>query len=251
MSAPAIGCIIYRIANLLDSKCYVGQTRMGLSKRIACHKCDSKKHQNMVIYRAVRKYGWENFRIEVLESCIGIGDLDQREIFWIAQMGSMVPNGYNVDKGGNSQGKFTEETRRKMALAKLGKKRGPMSDETKRKIGDANRGRFVPESARKARSEWAKKNSHFLKLTPEQQSELGRRGIGVPRPPMSAALRLKMSKRHTGSGNPFFGKKHPPEVMARIKANTKPRIMTPEYRKKLSDAIKRGWKIRKEKHASS
>lgn len=34
---------------------------------------------------------------------------------------------------------FTEEHRRKLAMAKLGKKRGPHSEEHKRKIGDANK----------------------------------------------------------------------------------------------------------------
>lgn len=48
------------------------------------------------------KYGYENFYYEILES--QIENFDEREQYWIKQYNSLVPNGYNVSPGGNSNG---------------------------------------------------------------------------------------------------------------------------------------------------
>lgn len=48
------------------------------------------------------KYGYENFYYEILES--QIENYDEREQYWIKQYNSLVPNGYNVSPGGNSNG---------------------------------------------------------------------------------------------------------------------------------------------------
>lgn len=49
---------------------------------------------------AMRKYGLEAFRFEVLEYC-GIDELDEREIYWIHEYGSNRQGvGYNLTMGG-------------------------------------------------------------------------------------------------------------------------------------------------------
>lgn len=53
----------------------------------------------MVIYRAIRKYGLENFTFEVLEECPS-ELLNEREIYWINYFDSYY-NGYNCTLGGN------------------------------------------------------------------------------------------------------------------------------------------------------
>lgn len=51
---------IYRITNLINDKCYVGQSKHGAFKRFQQHcKADT------LIGKAIRKYGHENFLIEV------------------------------------------------------------------------------------------------------------------------------------------------------------------------------------------
>jgi group I intron endonuclease len=56
---------IYKITNLLNNKFYIGFTNMTLKKRFSNHKSNARKlSNNMIIGRAIRKYGEENFIIE-------------------------------------------------------------------------------------------------------------------------------------------------------------------------------------------
>jgi hypothetical protein len=53
------------------------------------------------LYRAIRKYGIENFKFEILEKCAK-SDLNSREKFFIAQYRADDPKyGYNQDSGGS------------------------------------------------------------------------------------------------------------------------------------------------------
>ena len=49
----------------------------------------------------MRKYGLENFTLSVIEECQE-EDLDKKERYWINQLNSLVPNGYNILEGGQS-----------------------------------------------------------------------------------------------------------------------------------------------------
>jgi len=88
--------VIYKITNLLNGKIYVGQT-INFQHRIHCHKCSNRTG----VDAAIKKYGWENFKIEVIEEC-PIEKLDEREIFWIFELNCKSPNGYNLTNGGDS-----------------------------------------------------------------------------------------------------------------------------------------------------
>lgn len=94
---------IYKITNKINNKCYIGQTRRNdISLRWNEHKRKSKYKDNMVIYKAFRKYGIENFIFEVLEKC-SKEKLNEREIFWINKFNSNDKNyGYNSTIGGNN-----------------------------------------------------------------------------------------------------------------------------------------------------
>jgi len=87
--------VIYLITNLLNGKKYVGKTTQTLKRRINQH-----KHGNIHIDKTIRKYGWENFKVEVLEECYTVEQLNEREIFWISALSCKHPNGYNHTDGG-------------------------------------------------------------------------------------------------------------------------------------------------------
>lgn len=57
----------------------------------------------MVICKAIKKYGVENFKFELLYSGLTIEEAENKEIELIASKNTRVPNGYNVAKGGNHQ----------------------------------------------------------------------------------------------------------------------------------------------------
>lgn len=93
---------IYKIENLINHKVYIGQSKQ-IEKRFEQHKktafLKNDPNYNNLIYKAIRKYGIENFDFEVLEIVPNSKDLNNREVFWISKFDS-YKNGYNMTPGG-------------------------------------------------------------------------------------------------------------------------------------------------------
>ena len=60
---------IYKITNTINQKCYIGQTIKTLEKRFSQHKNNYTKpyFSQLVLYKAFKKYGIENFVFEEVE----------------------------------------------------------------------------------------------------------------------------------------------------------------------------------------
>jgi group I intron endonuclease len=107
-------CEIYKITNLTTGKIYVGQAvshilnhkkyrPYGYEGRFRCHISEafsSKKNQSHFLNNAIRKYGVEDFVVDLIECC-EIEKSDEREIHFIKELNSLYPNGYNLKNGGN------------------------------------------------------------------------------------------------------------------------------------------------------
>ena len=87
--------IVYKITNLLNGKIYVGQTIRTLKERFREH-----KYADSLIGKAIRKYGTENFKSEILSTCNSFEELNECEIFWIYELDCIAPKGYNRLEGG-------------------------------------------------------------------------------------------------------------------------------------------------------
>lgn len=90
---------IYKITNLINSKVYVGQTTKSVERRWKEHCKPSSRCT--VLVNAIKKYGKDNFKIEIIETCVSVEDLNTREIQLISELNCLIPNGYNIVKGGN------------------------------------------------------------------------------------------------------------------------------------------------------
>lgn len=88
---------IYKITNNMNQKIYIGQTN-NVTRRWQNHKCGNDP--DMVIARAIKKYGVQNFSFEILEEGLTKEEANEREKFYIKELKSLVPNGYNVSEGG-------------------------------------------------------------------------------------------------------------------------------------------------------
>ena len=95
-------CGIYKIENLINHNVYIGQS-ININKRWRQHKSaafnPNSKDYNMIIYKAIRKYGLENFSFNILEQCLS-EELNNKEIQWI-QFYNSYQQGYNATPGGN------------------------------------------------------------------------------------------------------------------------------------------------------
>lgn len=99
--------VIYLITNSCNGKQYVGQTRNNPKIRWERHLWGGD-NDDYPLYRAMRKYGKENFSFEILEE-IDNNLLDNRERYWIKKKNTYVPNGYNCTRGGSGNLKYDEE----------------------------------------------------------------------------------------------------------------------------------------------
>ena len=96
---------IYLIKNQINNKVYVGQSR-NIEQRWRTHRNRPFNPHSIdyekPLYRAIRKYGIENFSFQVLEEC-SIEALNEKEVYWISQLNAMNPLfGYNLTEGGTA-----------------------------------------------------------------------------------------------------------------------------------------------------
>lgn len=91
--------------------CYVGQTTRILKKRLIDHYC---KNSCPYLYSAIKKYGKENFSVDILGKYDTLEDLNNAEEYYVDWYNCIAPNGYNLKFGGGSYGKHSQIT-----LAKL------------------------------------------------------------------------------------------------------------------------------------
>jgi group I intron endonuclease len=130
---------IYKITNLINGKCYIGQTN-NPKNRWKTHKYEgirNRKQGNFPIYNAMRKYGIDNFSFEIIDECQTIDEANLSEIWNIRNYLSLInENGYNIEFGGNNK-TVSDETRKKQSESHKGKlpwnKNIPCSEESKEK----------------------------------------------------------------------------------------------------------------------
>lgn len=92
---------IYIIKNKINNKVYVGQTTVSIKLRFQNHLSAARHGKDYIIGKAIRKYGEENFYVELLEECLK-EELNDREIYWISYFNSTNSRfGYNISIGGN------------------------------------------------------------------------------------------------------------------------------------------------------
>ena len=93
---------IYIIKNKINEKVYIGQTLRSVEERFKQHMKPSNHKKHYKLYRAMNKYGNDNFYYEILESNVCEDIIDEREIYWIEKYDS-YKNGYNSTPGGDGR----------------------------------------------------------------------------------------------------------------------------------------------------
>jgi group I intron endonuclease len=123
---------VYLISNLANGKYYVGKTvnpnlhrYLSISKFwAATHEKGKKYFHCMPIIAALRKYGVENFAVDVLTHAVTDEELNMFERLWIVALDCRNPEiGYNLGTGGsgNARRPCSEAAKRKISLANKGK----------------------------------------------------------------------------------------------------------------------------------
>jgi group I intron endonuclease len=120
----------------VNGKSYVGKTTKSIQERFTVHCYNAtKRNDTTYLYKAIRKYGVENFIVELLDSTSD--KMDDVEKYWIKELNTLIPNGYNMTEGGDggdmsmSPNFLPSLKKRPIPLSTYGMKGKQHSDNTK------------------------------------------------------------------------------------------------------------------------
>lgn len=206
-----------------NGKIYVGITRRPLKERWLNGRGYKR---NPYFSRAIEKYGWDNFKHEVLLKGLRKEEAELAERLFIGCWDLMNPeHGYNLDSGGAANKIPSDETRRRMSESHKGLRH---SEETKRKISESQTG----------------KKNHMYGKSGELSPVYGRKH--------SAETRRKISEAQRREKNHMYGKRfqHSKETKEKISQARKGKCKGkdhPNYGKHLSKETRKKISNSKEK----
>lgn len=224
---------IYVVTNGANGKKYVGQTGCGYEKRWKAHRNASRTIDNY-FYRAIRKYGVEQFSIEVVATCETREEANTLEIQWIADLRSLDrEEGYNGMLGGDGSNP-TEITKQKSSETKKLMFQDP---EFKAMMTAASTGKNHTQQGRQNIAK-ALEGNQYRKGIPHSEE--------IKEQIRQSVARAYAEGRHAPSAGLKKGTKlgpMPEEEKIKRSVAQKGRIRTPEH----SAAIAEGWRLRRER----
>lgn len=131
-----VAVIVYKTTNIITNKIYVGKDMRDDPNYIG---------SGFLLKKSIAKYGKDNFVKEVLQRCSDVDVLNEAEKFWIRELNSICPNGYNIAFGGTGGDVFTnhpnkERYRQNLSVACSGALNGMYgrhhTEQTKIKISE-------------------------------------------------------------------------------------------------------------------
>lgn len=141
---------VYAHQNRTNGKLYIGITSLPLRKRFESSGTGYKRH-NVKFWRAIQKYGWNNFDHILIADNLTESEANNMEALLIEKLDT-IKNGYNC-RGGGEAGKLSEETK-----VKIREKRSQqiISRETIAKSAEKNKGKKRTEEFKSASREFKK-----------------------------------------------------------------------------------------------
>ena len=181
---------IYIHENKINGKRYVGQTCQKPKDR-----WDNGHGYKTCTYfnNAILKYGWDNFEHIIFAENLSKTEANKIEKELIEFYDTMNPQkGYNLTKGGEgvSGFKMTDEQKKKIGMAQIGKE---ISEETRQKLREIRKGMKHSEESKEIMRE-KHKRENLSEETLEKMSNSAKERLAIP------------------ENNPFFGKHHTDET---------------------------------------
>jgi len=126
---------LYCHTNLINGKQYIGLTKRNPFIRWGIGGIHYRKQK--YFYKAIEKYGWNNFEHEILYTNLSRECASSLEKKLIKEFNTVKPSGYNLTLGGESSIEFTEEHRKNLSKSHLGYK---IPESTKLKMSISRKG---------------------------------------------------------------------------------------------------------------
>lgn len=195
-----------------SNKVYIGITSLNPNHR--WNEGRGYKTQKL-FYRAIKKYGWNNFEHEIMFSDMSEKEAKLMEQCLIALYDSTNQNkGYNITFGGEGANGYK------------------LTEEVKKKISEAQKGKKVSNETRKKQSESIK---NYIENNPQYVENLKKKMLGRK---LTEKTKKKISEAHKGNKNYWYGKHLPIEMRMKMSETHKGKKMSDEAIKKMSEAQK-------------
>lgn len=139
---------VYCHTNIKNGKRYIGITSQKPEQR---WQKGRKYSNNLHFKRAIDECGWDGFLHEILYDNLSLAQAEQKEIELIKKYKCCDPEyGYNIERGGNSSYKYTDEVKEKISKSLKGK---PKSEIHKKRISESKKGLSCSKETKKKISE--------------------------------------------------------------------------------------------------
>ena len=186
---------VYKISNTINDKVYIGITSYSIEERYNWHVRDCKQGIEKKLYKAMKKHGIENFKIDLLEKADGT-IIDKKEEFYIEKFDSFN-NGYNASPISHGIKHHTEEAKKLMSEKAKGRK--PSKEELERR-SESMKQFWRENSERKEQyAEHARQKFKGKKRTDEFRENARQRMLGTKR---SEETKNKIGKANKGKPQP-------------------------------------------------
>ena len=183
-----------------NKKVYIGITKQPVDRR--WRNGDGYK-ENLLFYRAIQKYGWDNFVHEVLYENISKEEAEAIEINLIRQYKSNIPRyGYNIEHGGNTVGTLAESTKEKIRLANTGKK---ASDIAKKHMSQAHKQRVIAHGMANGMGGEGERNPFYGRHHSESTKKI-------------------LHQKNSGTNSAWYGRLHTDEEKKKISKSLMKRV---------------------------
>lgn len=168
---------IYKITNIINNKIYIGQTVRKISIRFAEH-VKASEIDTLKLHLAIKKYGKENFKCEMIDTALSLDELNEKEAYWVSKYNSDI-DGYNMKPGGEYnpmnvsaiKEKHDQVMRSDAVRAKISKtmreykKLNPVTQETRAKLAKNNLGKiYIHNNLNEEKRIDKNELNHYLQL---------------------------------------------------------------------------------------
>ncbi|MBQ4122873.1 GIY-YIG nuclease family protein [bacterium] len=184
---------IYMYVNKINKKVYIGKAKDFIKRHEQHLKGD------LIIDRALKKYGEENFSIVFLEEDVEDNlRLNQLEKFYITEYDSYCRNGkgYNIAEGGNGgntlEGMTDEQRQEHSRKTSEGLKGRVFTDEHRKHLSEASASRIYEKHNEETKQKMSETHKERWQNISNEEKE-------------------KFIEQRSGEKNPFYGKHHTEE----------------------------------------
>ena len=233
---------IYMYVNKINKKVYIGKAKDFIKRHEQHLKGD------LIIDRALKKYGEENFSIVFLEEDVEDNlQLNQLEKFYISEYDSYCKSGkgYNIAEGGNGGNTLegmTDEQYKKWCIKNAESKKGKVvTDEARKNMSEAQKKLVQQEDyinpfkgkhhTEEQKQQWSemKKGKQATHETKQKMSESHKQRWENMTDEEKTEFGRKVSERQTGEKNPMYGKRLTDEHKRKISENSPQKKKVHQY----------------------